>query len=56
MAKILNCTQTTYSKYELESLNIHIHALKILAKYYNNSIDYIIELTDTKEPYKYKNK
>ena len=54
MAIILNIAQTTYSDYELEKINIPIETLKKLATYYNTSIDYLLDLTDIKEPYKRK--
>lgn len=52
IARILNCYQTTYSRYETEDLNIPIQSLKKLAIFFNTSIDYIIGLTDEKKPYK----
>ncbi len=48
---ILNVSQTNYSKYELEKINIPIDTLKKLALFYNTSIDYILGLTNIKEPY-----
>ena len=52
IAKILNCTQTTYSRYETGDLNIPVDSLIKLAKYFNTSIDYLTGLTDEKKPYK----
>lgn len=52
IAELLNCTQTTYSRYETGNLNIPIDALIKLAIYFNTSIDYLIGLTDEKKPYK----
>ena len=46
IAKILNISQTNYSKYELEKVNIPISSLIVLADFYNTSIDYLIGLTD----------
>ncbi len=52
IAKILNCSQTTYSRYETGDLNIPVDSLIKLAKYFNTSIDYLTGLTDEKKPYK----
>lgn len=51
VAKILNISQTNYSKYELGKINIPIDSLIILADFYNTSIDYLIGLTDEIKPY-----
>ena len=51
IAKILNISQTNYSKYELEKVNIPISSLFVLADFYNTSIDYLIGLTDEIKPY-----
>ena len=51
MAEYLLIHQTTYSDYELGNLNIPVDVLIALAKFYNTSIDYLVELTDRKEPY-----
>lgn len=51
VAKILNISQTNYSKYELEKVNIPISSLVVLADFYNTSIDYLIGLTDEIKPY-----
>ena len=55
IANILNCKQNTYQQYEAEKRQIPIDALKKLAIQYNTSIDYIVDLTDEKKPYKRKN-
>ena len=52
VAKILGCTQQTYSRYETGEITIDIYNLIKLAKFYNTSVDYIIGLTDIKKPYK----
>ena len=52
IAKILNCSQTTYSRYETGDLNIPVDSLIKLAIYFNTSIDYLIGITDEKNPYK----
>lgn len=56
MAQILNIAQTTYSDYELGKINIPIEILKKLSLYFNTSIDYLLDMTDVKEPYQRKNK
>ena len=52
IAKILNCSQTTYSRYQTGDLNIPVDSLIKLAIYFNTSIDYLTGLTDEKKPYK----
>lgn len=54
IAEILNIKQNTYSQYETETRQIPIKALMVLAKYYNVSVDYILGLTDSDEPYPIK--
>ena len=51
MARLLNVHQTTYSDYELGNLNIPIDSLMALADFFHTSIDYIVGLTDEREPY-----
>ena len=51
IAKILNISQTNYSKYELGKINIPISSLIKLAKFYNTSIDYLLGLTAETQPY-----
>ncbi len=52
IANILNCSQTTYSRYETGNLNIPVDYLMKLAIYFNTSIDYLTGLTDEKKLYK----
>ena len=52
IAKILNMSQTGYSKYEVGTNDIPTKILIQLAKFYNTSIDYILGLTDEIKPYK----
>ncbi len=54
IAKILNTTQQTYSRYESGEITIDIYSLIKLSDYYNTSIDYIVGLTNEKTPYKRK--
>lgn len=42
LAKYLNVTQTTYSKYELGRINISIETLIKLADFYDVSLDYLV--------------
>ncbi len=51
IANLLNISQQYYSEYEKGNRPIPIEKLKILAKVYGTSIDYIIELTDEIKPY-----
>lgn len=51
LAKILQMDQSNYSKYELEKIDIPTQVLKTLAIFYNTSTDYILGLTNKKEPY-----
>ena len=51
VAKMLNISQTNYSKYELGKINIPLETLKKLALIYDTSIDYLLGLTDEKKPY-----
>ena len=52
IANIFHLTQTNYSKYELEKINIPIELLKKFALFYNTSTDYILGLTNETKPYK----
>lgn len=51
IAKILNITQAQYSRIETGENEIKIDSLIKLALLYNTSIDYILKLTNVKEPY-----
>lgn len=51
IAKMLNISQTNYSKYELEKINIPIETLKKLALFFGTSTDYILGLTNETNPY-----
>ena len=56
IARVLNCTQVAYSRYELGARDIPTDVLITLAKFHNTSIDYLLELTDEIKPHKRKNK
>lgn len=51
IAEILNMKQQQYSRYETDENEITVTLLKKLAKFYNTSTDYILRLTNQKEPY-----
>jgi len=52
VAKILGCTQQTYSRYESGEITIDIYNLIKLAEFYGTSCDYLLGLTDIFKPYK----
>lgn len=52
MAKMLNMSQTGYSKYETGENDIPISILMKVALHFNTSIDYLVGFTDEKQPYK----
>lgn len=54
IAQILNVNQTTYSRYERGDINIPLDVLIKMALFFHTSIDYILNLTDDKKPYKRK--
>lgn len=51
IAKMLNISQRTYSKYENDEHAIPIEILSSLATFHNTSVDYLIGRTDVKKPY-----
>lgn len=51
MENILNIPYQQYQRYEKEINKIALKYLIKLAKYYNTSTDYILGITDEKEPY-----
>lgn len=48
IAKLLGCTQQTYSRYETGEITIDINSLIKLAKFYKTSIDYLVGLSNKK--------
>lgn len=48
VAKILNMSQTGYSKYECGTNDVPTNILIKLSDYYNVSVDYILGLTNNK--------
>ena len=51
LAAYLNCTQVSYSHYELGKRDIPTDILIKLAKFYATSTDYLLGLTDVRGPY-----
>ena len=54
IAKLLNIQQNTYSQYENSKREIPLEFLIKLAKHYDVSVDYILNLTDNDLPYERK--
>ena len=54
VGQLLNMSQTGYNQYEIGKNDIPTKILIELAKFYNTSVDYILELTDEIKPYKRK--
>ena len=54
LAEYLHCSQVAYSRYELGTRDIPTQVLIDLAKFYNTSVDYLLDLTDEASPYKRK--
>ena len=48
IAKLLGCTQQTYSRYGTGEITIDINSLIKLAQFYKTSIDYLVGLSDQK--------
>lgn len=51
MASILGMSQTGYSKYETGENDIPTNILIQLSDFHKVSVDYLLNLTDTKTPY-----
>ena len=51
VAKMLNICRSTYSAYENGANAVPLEILKNIALIYKTSTDYLLELTDVKEPY-----
>jgi transcriptional regulator with XRE-family HTH domain len=51
IARLLNISQTTYSRYESGVLDIPSLSLIKLADFHKTSIDYLVGLTDVGKPY-----
>lgn len=51
IADLLNCRREVYRRYEKGTYDIPLWALIKLAEFYDTSTDYILGLTDTRNPY-----
>ena len=51
MAQVLDCHQQTYSLYELGRQIIPPDILIALARFHHTSVDYLLGLTNVREPY-----
>ena len=52
IAEYLQKDVRQYRRYELGEREIPVHLLRRLARLYNTSADYILEMTDDPRPYK----
>lgn len=52
IAKLLNVSQSTYSRYENGELDIPMQTVIKLAHHYNTSVDYLVDMTNIRTPYK----
>ncbi len=55
LAEYLKCSQRTYSDYENGRTRVPPDVLIELSGFYGTSVDYLLDLTDEKEPYPGKN-
>lgn len=56
LGQLLNMSQTGYNQYEIGKNDIPTSILIKLAKFYNTSVDYLLNLTDEIKPYPRKEK
>lgn len=52
VADYLMCDQSLYSKYERGEREVPLELMVKLAKLFETSIDYLVKLTDHKQPYR----
>lgn len=52
VSSYLMCDQSLYSKYERGVREVPVYVIIKLSKLYNTSTDYILGLTDIKQPYR----
>ncbi|MBQ8688243.1 MAG: helix-turn-helix transcriptional regulator [Ruminococcus sp.] len=52
IAEYLNVSQNTYSQYENGIISLSAETAVKLAEFYEISVDYLLGLTDEKQPYK----
>ena len=51
LAKQFGCSQRSYSDYENGKTRVPPDVLVELSKFYNTSVDYLLDLTNEKKPY-----
>lgn len=51
IAKILHCSEQTYSRYEMGEITMSANEIILLADFYHTSVDYLLGLTNQIEPY-----
>lgn len=51
IAEYLMCDQSLYSKYERGERDLPLELAVKLARFYGTSVDYLVGLTNKKEPY-----
>lgn len=51
LAEYLGCKQQTYSRYEVGELEPNLRVMAKLAAFYKTSVDFLMGLTDVREPY-----
>ncbi len=51
LAEYLHCSQVAYSRYELGLRDIPTEVLTALARFHHTSVDYLLGLTDRRDPY-----
>lgn len=56
IGQVLNMSQTGYNQYEIGKNDIPTKILIELAKFYNTSVDYLLDITDEIKPYPRKEK
>ncbi|MCI9560716.1 MAG: helix-turn-helix transcriptional regulator [Lachnospiraceae bacterium] len=49
--RVLSISQRSYSYYEIEDRNIPLNILCKFSRFHNISIDYLLNVTDEREPY-----
>lgn len=55
IANLLNLSDVAYGYYESDSRQPNLETLKLLAKFYNVSTDYLLGLTDVTKPHSNEN-
>lgn len=55
IAAYLMCDQSLYSKYERMERELPLHLAIQLARFYHVSLDYLVGMTNEKQPYPAKN-